>query len=74
MAMSDDNHEAERLNKAVERALAAWERIKADNYWNDWLEIGEALFDGKTIMLRQLGINRPEDAGKRWAQHFGAWL
>src|ERR1700756_475551 len=64
--------ELDRLEIGIQRALAAWERIKSDSYWNDWVEIGETLSDGRTAMLRKLGMNEP--TGKKWSDNFGQWL
>jgi hypothetical protein len=50
----------------------AWERVKKDATYNDWLAIGEALEIGRADAMADAKTNKPE--GARYNKLFGEWL
>ena len=50
----------------------AWERVKKDATYNDWLAIGEALEIGRADAMADAKTNKPE--GARYNKVFGEWL
>jgi hypothetical protein len=64
--------EIDEQDRIVRQGTAAWERLKTDKSWSDWLAVGEALRVGRRLSMHWAGTNRP--AGKGYAQEFGRWL
>ncbi len=65
--LSQDNS-----NEVVERGKAAWARLKKDQTWEDWLQVGETLAIGRKQAMRTAGASKP--AGKGYTKVFSAWL
>lgn len=57
----------------VERQMTlAWQRLKKDESWSDWIEVGEGFLVGRDWAMQQAGTNRPE--GKGYNLCFGEWM
>ena len=56
----------------VERQMTlAWQRLKKDKSWGDWIKVGEGFLVGRDWAMQQAGTNRPE--GKGYNLCFGEW-
>jgi hypothetical protein len=64
------------IDKATEQAVAhgreAWQRIKSDGTWEDWVLVGQALEIGRAEAMRRSGSNQPR--GRGYNEAFSAWL
>jgi len=59
-------------HQAVERGREAWERLKADRTWEDWMLTGTALTIGRDECLAATHSNDVGD--KRYRNAFGSWM
>jgi hypothetical protein len=50
----------------------AWQRLKKEKNWNDWIKVGEALQVGRELAMHQAGTNQP--IGSAYNMAFGKWL
>jgi predicted DNA-binding ArsR family transcriptional regulator len=50
----------------------AWNRLKREKNWNDWIKVGEALQVGREWAMNQAMTNKPE--GKGYNMAFSEWL
>jgi hypothetical protein len=57
---------------AVEIGRQAWNRIKEDSTYNDWMAVGEALDIGRTECMRLARSNEPR--GRAYNETFSKWL
>jgi hypothetical protein len=60
------------IDDAIHRGQQAWMRLRADNHWTDWLDVGRAHVIGRQEAMRLAHVNEP--SGHRYKEHFGAWL
>ena len=67
MGKSEDERD-----RACRQGTQAWQRLKKEKSWMDWLKVGEALQVGREWAMNQAGNNRPE--GKGYNTAFGEWL
>jgi hypothetical protein len=56
----------------VRRGRQAFQRLKGDKTWADWIAVGEALLVGRRAAMLDAHTNRP--AGRRYNEIFGTWL
>jgi len=56
----------------VRRAQDAWHRLRHDQTWDDWKELGAAHVIGRAGAMHEAGVNRP--LGRRYNAAFAAWL
>jgi hypothetical protein len=56
----------------IARGREAWGRLRKDETWESWIEVGRAIEAGRGAMMRRLQTNSA--AGKVWSERFGAWL
>src|SRR6516165_2649552 len=67
MAMHEDA-----VERVCRQGTLAWQRLKKDKNWNDWIKVGEAHMVGRDWAQRIAGTNRPQ--GKAYNMAFGEWL
>jgi hypothetical protein len=60
------------VNDTVHRGQQAWIRLRSDNTWVDWVDVGKAHVIGRQEAMRLAHVNEP--SGHRYKDHFGAWL
>src|SRR5580692_4259636 len=52
---------------------AAWTRLKnGSKNWQDWVQVGHALLEGRAIAMRNAGTTSP--AGRGYSDAFNGWL
>jgi len=56
----------------VLRAQQAWLRLRHNQTWEDWKQVGAAHVIGRSGAMREAGVNRP--LGHRYNAAFAAWL
>jgi hypothetical protein len=59
-------------DRVARQGTQAWQRLKKEKSWIDWLKVGEALQVGREWAMNQAMTNRPE--GKAYNIAFGEWL
>jgi hypothetical protein len=64
-------HEEERV-RVSRQGTAAWQRLKKEKNYHDWLKVGEAHQVGREWAMSQAGTNRPQ--GKGYNLVFAEWL
>ena len=67
MAMHEDA-----VERVCRQGTLAWQRLKKDKNWTDWIKVGEAHMVGRDWAQRIAGTNRPQ--GKAYNMAFGEWL
>ena len=67
MAMHEED-----IERICRQGTQAWQRLKKDKNWNDWLKVGEAHLVGREWAMRVADTNRPQ--GKAYNMTFGEWL
>jgi hypothetical protein len=75
VASEDDNREAERTAREAEReslAIAALERIKGGQHWQDWRFVADRLADGRYWAQRKAGTD--DIASDAYRKAFGVWM
>jgi hypothetical protein len=63
------DEEGEELTR---KATAALERIERGETWEQWLDVGRAIDHARTLLMRQLHLNRP--TGPAYSDAIGAYL
>jgi hypothetical protein len=58
--------------RVCRQGTQAWQRLKKEKSWGDWLKVGEALQVGREWAMNQAGTNQPK--GKGYNTAFGEWL
>jgi len=48
------------VERVCRQGTQAWQRLKKDKNWNDWLKVGEALIVGREWAQRIANTNRPQ--------------
>ena len=56
----------------VLRGQEAWHRLRHDQTWDDWKQVGAAHVIGRSGAMHEAGVNRP--LGRRYNAAFAAWL
>jgi hypothetical protein len=64
-------HESD-VERVSRQGTQAWQRLKKDKSWLDWLKVGEAHVVGRDWAMRIASTNRPQ--GKAYNTAFGEWL
>jgi hypothetical protein len=64
-------HESD-TDRVIRQGSQAWQRLKKDKNWGDWIKVGEAHLVGREWAMHQAGTNRPQ--GKAYNMAFGEWL
>lgn len=59
-------------DRVCRQGTAAWQRLKREKSWVDWVKVGEALIVGRDWAMHQAGTNQP--AGKGYNFAFGEWM
>jgi hypothetical protein len=60
-------------SEVVRQGKAAWSRLKqGSGTWSDWVLVGHALIEGRTVAMRHAGTTIP--AGRGYSDAFGDWL
>jgi hypothetical protein len=59
-------------NRVCRQGTQAWQRLKREKSWGDWLKVGEALLVGREWAMNQVGTNQPK--GKGYNTAFSEWL
>ena len=59
-------------DRIVRQATEAWERLKTDKSWTDWVAVGEGMMIGRQQAMHEAGTNQPK--GKGFNMAFGKWL
>jgi hypothetical protein len=67
MAMHEDD-----VERVCRQGTQAWQRLKKDKNWSDWIKVGEAHLVGREWAQRIATTNRPQ--GKAYNMAFGEWL
>jgi hypothetical protein len=61
------------MTSEIVQGKAAWARLKrGSKSWSDWVQVGRALLEGRTIAMRNAGTTSP--AGRGYADAFSDWL
>jgi hypothetical protein len=60
------------LDRVSALGRAAWQRLKKDKSWSDWMAVGEALKIGRQIAMHAANTEEPQ--GRRYNEIFGEWL
>jgi hypothetical protein len=66
----DDPTDQEQVT--VRLAQEAWHRLRHDQTWDDWRQVGAAHVIGRNGAMHEAGVNRP--LGRRYQAAFAAWL
>jgi hypothetical protein len=64
-------HESD-IERVVRQGSQAWQRLKKDKNWGDWIKVGEAHIVGREWAMHQATTNQPK--GKAYNMAFGEWL
>jgi hypothetical protein len=65
----EDSQNFDRLGRL---GTAAWNRLKQEKNWNDWMTVGDAMISGREFAMSQALTNKPE--GSAYNRAFGEWL
>jgi hypothetical protein len=60
------------VDDAVHRGQQAWVRLKNDDAFSDWVDVGRAHIIGRQEAMRLAHVNEP--TGHRYKESFGTWL
>ena len=66
--MTDDTD----MDKVFRQGMEAWERLKKEESWEDWLKVGHTHAAGREQAMRKAGTNQPQ--GRAYNTIFGKWL
>jgi hypothetical protein len=65
-------HVEEERDRVCRQGMQAWQRLKKEKSWGDWIKVGEAHLVGRDWAMNQAGANQPR--GKAYNMAFGEWL
>jgi hypothetical protein len=66
------NMQRDAHDEAGKRGAEAWQRLKENRNWRDWLTVGDALQIGREWAMSEAQTNRP--VGSAYNRIFGEWL
>jgi len=56
----------------VARGQQAWARLRSEQSWSDWCDVGAALQHGRHLAMLEANTNKPQ--GRRYQDIYGEWL
>jgi vacuolar-type H+-ATPase subunit I/STV1 len=72
VAMPD--HIDDREKTLFRQGMEAWERLKKEESWEDWLKVGQAHIAGRALAMQRAGVTTNVPRGTGYKREFGKWL
>ena len=68
----DPDNEDVDPDEVVKSGTKAWERLKREVHWGDWMVVGQAMQIGRERAMKNAGTDKPE--GSKYNRFFSEWL